>query len=76
MRDPRSLSDTAVRDEVKEMLADARPQVPKTRKRIHWNRDPLLCRLQWVPRIFGAENEADAGTAFAAVERSLSDRLL
>ncbi len=32
-----SLSDIAVRDEVKEVLTDARPQATKTRKRIRWN---------------------------------------
>jgi hypothetical protein len=34
---PRSLADIAIRDEVKEVLADARPQAAKNRKRIHWN---------------------------------------
>ena len=61
-----SLSDVAVRDEAKEMRPDARPQVWKNRKRIRWN----------TLRIFRAENDADGRGSFAAVERSMSDRLL
>jgi hypothetical protein len=72
----KSLSDIAVRDEVKEVLADARPQAMDTRKRIRWNRDPLLRDCNGCPGCFEAENEADVGTSFAAVERSMSDRLL
>ena len=33
----RSLSDIAVRDKTKEVQADARPQVSKNQRRIHWN---------------------------------------
>ena len=62
----RSLSDIAVRDEAKEMRPDARPQAWKNRRRIHWN----------TLRIFQAENDADGCKSFAAVEQSMSDRLL
>ena len=48
----RSLSDIAVRDEAREVRSDARPQARKNRRCIRWNRDPLLCRMQWVPRMF------------------------
>ena len=62
---PRSLSDIAVRDEVKEMGPDARPQVRKNRRCIRWN----------TLRIFRAEHDADGRRSFAAVERSMSGRL-
>jgi hypothetical protein len=45
---------------------DARPQALKNWKRIHWDR----------LRIFRAENEANGRRSFAAVERSMPDRLL
>jgi hypothetical protein len=50
----------------KEVPADARPQDRKHRRRIPWN----------TLRIFSAENDADAGRSFAAVESNYSDRLL
>src|SRR5687768_6210748 len=48
------------------MLADARPQARKNRKRIRWN----------TLRICRAENDPDACRLFAAVEWHDSDRLL
>jgi len=62
----RSLSDIAVRDEAKEVRPDARPQARNNRRRIRWN----------TLRIFLAETDADGRGSFAAVERSMSDRLL
>ena len=62
----RSLSDIAVRDEAKDMRPDARPQTRKNRRRIRWN----------TLRIFQAEHDADGRGSFAAVERSMPDRLL
>ena len=56
----------AVRDEAKEMWRDARPQARKNRRRIHWN----------TLRIFSGRERADGRGSFAAVERSMSDRLL
>jgi hypothetical protein len=44
----------------------ARPQARKNRRRIRWN--PL--------RIFSGENDADGHGSFAALERSMLDRLL
>src|SRR5690348_2711774 len=48
------------------MLAGARPQDRKNRRRIRWN----------TLRIFSAENDEDAARSFAAVEWNYSDRLL
>ena len=48
------------------MLADARPQGRKNRRRIRWN----------TLRIFRAEHDADACRSFAAVEWHYLDRLL
>jgi hypothetical protein len=45
---------------------DARPQARENRRRIRWN----------TLRIFRAENDADGCGSFAAVEWSMSDRLL
>jgi len=54
-----------LRDEAKEVLPDAMPQARKDRRCIRWN----------TLRIFLAENDADGCGSFAAVERSMSDRL-
>ena len=62
----RSLSGIAVRDEAKEVRLDARPQARKNRRCIRWN----------TLGFFRAENDADGRGSFAAVERSMSDRLL
>ena len=48
------------------MRPDARPQTRKNRKRIRWN----------TLRIFRAEHDADGRRLFAAVEWSMSDKLL
>ena len=55
-----------LRDEAKEVPPDARPQVRKNVRCIRWN----------TLRIFLAEHDADGDGSFAAVERSMSDRLL
>jgi len=62
----RSLPDIADRDEARELWPDARPQARKNRRRIRWN----------MLGFFRAEHDADDRGSFAAVERSMSDRLL
>ena len=64
---PVCLSDIALRDEAKEVWPDARPQAWKNRRCIRWN--PLRI-------FFRAEHDADGRRSFAAVEQSISDRLL
>jgi hypothetical protein len=72
----KSLSAITVRDEAREVRSDARPQARKNRRCIRWNLDPLQSRSNGYPGLFEAENDADGCTSFAAVERSMSDRLL
>jgi len=62
---PRSLPGIAIRDEAKELQPDERRKAMKNRRPICWN----------TLRIFLAENEADDRGSFAAVERSMPDRL-
>ena len=57
----------AVRHEAQEGQADARPQAPRL---------PLVSRFTPHGSWQRAENKAEAWTSFAAVERSMSDRLL
>ncbi len=55
-----------LRDEAKEVPPDTRPQVRENGRCIRWN----------TLRIFLTEHDADGDGSFAAVERSMSDRLL
>jgi hypothetical protein len=64
--EPRSLFDISVRDEAKEVWPDARPQARKT--------GGVLAGIH--RGLFRAEHDADGRRSFAAVERSMSDRLL
>jgi hypothetical protein len=44
---------TPLRCEAKEAGSNARPQAPKNRRRIRWNRDPLQSRSNGCPGFFG-----------------------
>ena len=55
-----------LRDEVKEVRPDARPQARKSRRCIRWN----------TGRILRGENDVDRCGSFAVVKRSMSNRLL
>lgn len=56
----------SLRDEAKEVRLDERRTARKSRRCIRWN----------TLRIFSTENDADGRGSFAAVERSMSDRLM
>ena len=65
----KSLSSIAVRDEAKEVRPDARPQA---RGSLSFHVSRLTFHGSWER----AEHDADGRGSFAAVERSMSDRLL
>ena len=55
-----------LRNEANEVQTDARPQSWKNRRRIRWN----------TLRIFSGRERRSCRSSFAAVERSMSNRLL